>query len=138
MNNGMVVLRLWRGTHFPQDASLILGDGPWPGAEGTCGLAFGDGSGSRAFFLMFQRRADEGCEQRMWFQRLRLEFRMELAAEEPWVVWRLDDFDVILIRRASRDAQARGDHCPFVVAIKLVAMPVPLADLQFPVSLMCE
>src|SRR5882762_7177599 len=94
--------------------------------------------GPQFALLMFQRCADERCKEWMWLQRLRFEFRMELAAEEPRVIRGLDDFHVILIRRASRDPQARGNQRLFVVAIKLVAMPVAFADLQFAVGFVCE
>ena len=38
----------------------------------------------------------------MGFKRPRLEFRMELAAEEPGMVRKFDDLDEVLIRRRRR------------------------------------
>ncbi len=64
--------------------------------------------GTRFQFLVFQRRAYEGREQRVRFQRLGFEFRMELAAKKPRMVGRLDDLDVILVGRAPGDAQTRA------------------------------
>src|SRR5260370_36318625 len=82
--------------------------------------------------------ADEGREERMRFERLGFEFRVELAAEEPRVVGGLDDFDVIFVRSASSDAQPGGDQRFLVVAIEFVAVAVALADLEFAVSLVRE
>ena len=54
------------------------------------------------------------------------------------MVGRLDDFDVIFIRRAPGDAQTRGDQGFLVVAIEFVAVAVALADFQFAVSFVRE
>ena len=51
-------------------------------------------------------RADEGDEQRVRLQRLRLELGMELAAEEPGMVGDLADLDVRAVGRLAGDAQA--------------------------------
>src|SRR5215469_2840328 len=42
--------------------------------------------------------ANEGGKQGMRLQRLRLKFRMELAAQEPRVVFDFDDLDVSAVR----------------------------------------
>ena len=79
---------------------------------------------------------DEGREQRMRLQRLRLEFGMELAAEEEWMVGNLDDLDVGSVGCGAGDAQAAGGKGLLVFAVELVAMAVALADLGFAVRLM--
>src|SRR5260370_41812704 len=117
-----------------------LGDGAGRAAQCRSGLTVSNTCGCRAAALprVFQRRGDESRKERVRFERLRFEFRVELAAEEPRMVRRFDDFHVILIRRASGDAQARGDQSFFVVAIKFVAVAVALADFEFAVSLVGE
>jgi len=47
---------------------------------------------------------------------------MELAAEEPGVVRRFDDFHVIFVGSAASNSQARRDERFFVLAIELVTM----------------
>src|SRR5215469_3440835 len=74
----------------------------------------------------------------MRLERLRLEFRMKLAAEEMGMIGQLDHLDVSAVRRRSRDAQARGGHLFFIFAIEFVTMPVALADLGFPVNSVCQ
>ena len=81
---------------------------------------------------------DEGPEQRMRFERLRFEFGMKLAAQIPGMVANLADLDVSAIRSLARDPQARRRQDLFILAIELVAMPVPLADLDRPVRLVGE
>ena len=93
--------------------------------------ALGLWRGTRFILLVFQRRADERREQWVRFQWFRFEFRVELAAEEPRVVRRLDNFHVILIRRASRDAQSCGNQGLFVVAVEFVVVAVPLAVASY-------
>src|ERR1700730_9158815 len=63
---------------------------------------------------------------------------MELAAEKPGMVGRLDDFDVILVRSPARDAQAGAGEDFLVVAVELVAMPVPLVNFELAVGAMRE
>src|SRR5258708_34697197 len=87
-------------------------------------------AGAEFLFFVLQCRADECGEERVRLQRLGFKFWMELAAEEPRVVRGLDDLDVIFIRRAPGDAQARGDQRFFVVAIEFVTVAVALACFQ--------
>src|SRR5262245_13421955 len=49
---------------------------------------------------------DEGAEQRMGLERLALEFRVELAGEEPGRIRELHDLDELPVRRGARDLQA--------------------------------
>src|SRR5579862_2769867 len=89
-------------------------------------------------FFMLDGRADKGREKRMRFERLGFEFRMELAAEEPWMVGCFDDLDVVLVGSAARDAEAGGRQDFFVVAIEFVAMAVTLADFELAVGAIGE
>ena len=58
--------------------------------------------GAQAVMAIFQAGADERREQRMRRQRLRFEFRMKLAADEPRMIRRFDNFDVNAVRRLAR------------------------------------
>ena len=87
---------------------------------------------------IFVRRADERLEQRMRLERLRLEFRMELAADEIRMVGDLHHLDVGAIGRGPGNPQAAGDQRAFVFSIELVAMAVALADLGLVVDLVGE
>src|SRR5260370_5471395 len=87
---------------------------------------------------MFQRRADEGGKEWMRFERFGFKFRVELAAKKPRMIRGVDDFNVIFIRSAPGDAQARGDQRFLVIAVEFVAVAVALADLECAVSLVRE
>src|SRR5271157_3505290 len=69
---------------------------------------------------------------------LRLELRMELAAKEPRMVGRLNNLHVVLVRRPPGNLQSRRRQNLFVFAIEFVAVPVPFADLNSSVSLVCK
>jgi hypothetical protein len=51
-------------------------------------------------------RANEGGEKRVRRQRFGFEFRMELAADKPWMIRNLDNLHVDTVGRASGDAEA--------------------------------
>src|SRR5262249_30815896 len=82
-----------------------------------------------------ERRADECGEQRMRLERLGFELRMEMANEKPRGVRCLDDFHVIIVRRPSGDTQSGGPEDLFGLAVEIVTVAMPLADLCFAVSL---
>src|SRR5258708_7312952 len=83
----------------------------------------------RAAGPVFVCSADEGGEQRMRLKRFGFEFRMELASQEPGMIRYFADLHVHRIGGLSGDAQtARGQNF-FVLAVELVTMPVPLANL---------
>src|SRR5689334_16827392 len=84
------------------------------------------------------RRADELFEQRMRLHRLRFELGMELAAEEPRVVRDLADLDVRPVRRFTREPQPAGLQLVFVFPIELVAVAMPLVDIDLAVGAMSE
>ncbi len=56
--------------------------------------------GKTCLFLILQRRRDEITEQRMGFCRTGLEFRMELAAQEPgmFALGQLHNFNQTVVR----------------------------------------
>src|SRR5262249_53982123 len=65
---------------------------------------------------------------RVRLHRLRLEFRMKLAAEKPWVIGKLADLDVRAVGSLTGNPQARGPQPLFVLAVELVAMAMALVD----------
>src|SRR6266571_7712474 len=109
---------------------------PRRSAEGRSVLRLGDAA--HAAFLMLDGGADKRGEERMRLEWLGLEFRMELAAEEPGMLRRLDDLHVVFVRRASRDAQSGWGKNFFVFSVELVAVPVALADLELAVGAVSE
>ena len=74
-------------------------------------------------------RADEGPEQRVRFERLGLEFRMELAGQGPGMIGQFADFHVDPVGSLAGDAQPRRGQDRFVFPVELEAVPVALADL---------
>jgi len=58
---------------------------------------------------------------------------MELAAQIPRMIGQLADFDIHRVRCFAGEPQAVVFQHGFVLPIELVAMPVTLADLRFPV-----
>src|SRR5208283_619057 len=87
---------------------------------------------------MLQRRPNELRKQRMRIEWLRLEFRVKLATQEPRMVGCLNDLHVILVGRPTGNFQSGRRQNLLVFAIEFVTVPVPLADLQLSVSLVCE
>jgi len=69
------------------------------GSGALADALFGFGS-PRAVFM---RGADESREERMRLERLRFEFRVELAAETPGMVGQLANFDVNAIGGLAGD-----------------------------------
>src|SRR5579863_7473583 len=97
-----------------------------------CGAAFIPALYSRGRELdqprLPDRRLDEGLEQRMGLEGLRLQLRMELDANEPRMLGQLDDLGQDSIGGHAREAEA-GRFQPFlVVDVDLIAVPVALAD----------
>src|SRR3984957_14268634 len=90
------------------------------------------------FQPMLIRGPHKPAEQRMRLQRLRLEFRMKLAADEVRMIGEFHHLNVSPVQRRPRDAQSSSHHGLLVLAVELVAMPVPLADFQLPVDLVCQ
>src|SRR5579863_4294172 len=74
----------------------------------------------------------------MRFERLGFEFRVELAAEEPWMVRSFDDLNIVFVGGTAGDAETSGGQNFFVVAIEFVAMAMTFADLEFSVCTIRE
>src|SRR5579872_3281943 len=87
---------------------------------------------------VFVRGSDKGLEQRMRLERLRLELRMELASDEVLMIGQFHHFYVSPIRSRPGNAQSRRDHRLFVLAIELIAVPMPLADFEDAVDSCCQ
>src|SRR5574340_948869 len=83
----------------------------------------------RARLPLLIGRADEGPEQRVRFERLGFELGVELAAEEPRVVRDLADLHVHAVRGLAGDAQPVLGQDGLELAVELVPVAVPLADL---------
>src|ERR1019366_9790125 len=81
------------------------------------------------FLPVFVRSAHECLKQRMRLQRFRFEFRMELASDEERMTGNLHHLNVGAVRSRAGNAQPGGHHGLFILAVELVTMPVPLADL---------
>src|ERR1700675_4994245 len=71
----------------------------------------------------------------MRLQRLRFEFRMELAANEKRMTRNLDHLDISAVRSRAGNAQPGSHHWFLILAVELVTMPMPLADLGLAVHL---
>src|ERR1035437_2231481 len=54
---------------------------------------------------------------------------MELAAQEEWLAGNFDNLDISCIGSGAAQPQAATSQQRFVLAVELVAMAVPLADL---------
>src|SRR5579864_870601 len=87
------------------------------------------------FQAMLIRSANERFKQRMRLQRFRLEFGMELATDEVGMPGNFDHLYVGPVWRRPGKPQASRRQRAFVLAIELVAVPMALADLGFPVHL---
>src|SRR5260370_20313387 len=81
---------------------------------------------------------DEVAEDGMGLQRLGLEFRMKLAAQEEGMCWNFNDFDVGGVGGGAGDAEASAGEDGFVLAVELVAVAVAFAYLCDPVGLSGE
>src|SRR6266540_5446060 len=91
--------------------------------------------------LRVERCADEADEQRMAAPRIRREFRVELAAEEPRMLRQLDHLAQVARERALRaraDDESRRDEPRQVMVVDLIAMPVALGDRRTAVDAVRE
>src|SRR6201993_168309 len=80
--------------------------------------------------------AHERGKKRMRGKRLRFEFRMKLAANEPGMLRHFDNFDIHAIGRPASDAETGARQRLLVLAIKFVAMAMALGDFEHSISLM--
>ena len=83
-----------------------------------------------SLLLMSQRRADKIPEQRMWLHRLGFEFGMELTAEEPGMIFNLDNFNQVVVRRRSRYHQAVVFQLLTIGIVKFEPVAVPLGNFR--------
>ena len=81
---------------------------------------------------------DERGEQRVRSERLRLQLRVKLHADEPGVVRQLDDLGQAAVGRHAGEAQAGRAQAVDVVDVDLVAVAVALADRGLLVDAMHE
>src|SRR6202521_4245227 len=81
------------------------------------------------FPSVFVRSAYKRLKQRMRLQWLRFELRMELAPNEKWMTRNLHHLHVSAVRSRAGNAQPRSHHRLLILAVELIAMPLPLADL---------
>src|SRR5215210_1121516 len=77
---------------------------------------------------LFDRRLDKALEQRMRVERLALQLRVELNADEPGMVGPLDDLGERAVRAHSREDQAAFLERALVMDVDLVAVAVAFAD----------
>src|SRR5688572_15757816 len=73
-------------------------------------------------------RADKRYEQRMRLEQARLQFRMELHANEPRMIGNFHDLRQDAVRRHAGEQQPLLFQLFLVVDVHLVAMAVPLGD----------
>jgi hypothetical protein len=74
----------------------------------------------------------------MRLQGLRLELRMELAAQEKRVARYLDDLNIGSIWSGSRNSQAACRKTALVFAVELIAVTMAFADLGLSIGLLGE
>src|SRR5882724_10374871 len=70
----------------------------------------------------------------MRLQRLGFELRMELAADEMWMVRQFNHLDIRSVRRGTGNSQSCRGQLLFVFAVELVTMPMSLADLSLTID----
>src|SRR5580704_13200083 len=94
------------------------------------------GSNAKSRAAILEACANEGGKKRMRGKRLRFEFRMKLAANEPRMIGHFDNFDIHAIGCPAGNAESGARERLLVLAIKFVAMAVALGDFERAVSLM--
>src|SRR5262249_39200706 len=77
---------------------------------------------------LIDRGADEGGEQRVRLEWPRFELWVELHADEPGMIWPLDNLRQQTVRRETAEAQAGGLQPVAVARVHLVAVTVALRD----------
>src|SRR5690606_9180027 len=82
--------------------------------------------GTLCLLLMGKRRVDESRKQRMAITWGRGELRMELAADEPRVIWHLYHFHEGAVHGATCHLQARSLQHVQISVVDLVAMTMAL------------
>src|SRR5579863_10140617 len=80
-------------------------------------------------------RANEALEHGMRFQRLGLEFRVELAADEMRVIRKFDHFHISSVRRRTGDLESSSGQCAFVFTVEFITVAMAFADLKLAIDL---
>src|SRR5580765_4990627 len=70
----------------------------------------------------------------MRLQRLRLELRMELAAEEIGMVGNFNYLNICSVRGCSGDAEAAAGQHRFILAVEFITVAMALTDLHCAIS----
>src|ERR1041385_5296270 len=83
--------------------------------------------GARMELLVIERGTNKTGEQRMRTHRPRLELGVELAADEPRMIWQLDHLDERTVGRQARGAQPILREHIAVRVRNLIAVAVPFA-----------
>src|SRR5437016_4853794 len=71
----------------------------------------------------------ERTEERMRLQRFRFEFGMELATQEIRMIGKFHDLDIRSVGSRAGDLQACAGQEGLILAIELIAVTMPFADL---------
>jgi hypothetical protein len=87
---------------------------------------------------MFVARVNESSEKRMRRERLRFEFRMKLNANEPGMIFQLDDFNVNAVWSLTSYFESGVDQSGFVVAIEFIAVAMALGNFELAIGAMSE
>src|SRR2546426_1122171 len=74
------------------------------------------------------RRTNKGCKERVWRQRLRLELRVELAAQNPRMTPVSHVCDEFFVGENTENDQAVFRKSLLKLPIEFVAMPVSLEN----------
>src|SRR5512139_2569985 len=72
----------------------------------------------------------------MWFGGPRFEFRVELTAQEPWMVLYLDYLHQFSVGAVSADLHPQPGNDSLIGIIEFIPVPVSFGDLLCPVSSM--
>src|SRR5579883_3437143 len=84
---------------------------------------------------MLDRRGDEGAEQGVRLRRPRAELGMELRPQEEGVILELEDLHQLAVGREAREDDALLAETLAIPVVELVAVAVPLLDLDRAVGL---
>ena len=74
------------------------------------------------------RSGDKAFEQRMRLMRLALKFGMELARDEKWMLFELDDFDQLAVRRKTAEHETSLLEFLAIGVVELITMAVTFVD----------
>src|SRR5512136_3127472 len=88
-----------------------------------------------AFFeAMLITCSNKRYKQRMRLERLGLEFGVELASQEPGMVFDFDDLDQLVLRIPPGKEQPGPGQVAFVGRVEFIAVAMPLLYISFPIG----